>query len=207
MPNRRIPLMPGGTYHIFNYAVGRDLFFIRHENYLFFLEKIIKWLVPISDFYAYCLLSNNFQFVLKIKNREQLEEFFKAQIKNRNHHYKYIDLEGKLKLQIILCDLINEQFSHCFNSYAQAYNKVFKRKGALFRQSFRRTKLYTTNNITNVICRIHNLPVIEGLESNAISWKHSSYQALTGINPTFIKREEVIELFGGIEKLILTHKI
>jgi putative transposase len=206
MPNKRIPLIPGETYHIFNYAVGRDLFFICEDNYWFFLRKIKKWLLPVADIYAYSLILNHFHLVLKIKSRNELAGVLYTQLKKKYCVSRYLHIEDGEKQQLIIRDLIVEQFSHCFNSYAQAYNKVYKRKGALFRQSFKRTRLSSRPDITKAICSIHNLPVADGLTLNPKAWRFSSYPALTGMTSTFIKCDEVKELFGGTEKLISTHE-
>jgi len=205
MPNPRIPLIPGATYHVFNYAVGRDLFFISEDNYWFFLRKIKKWLLPIADFYAYSLILNHFHLVLRIKSTEDLSELFYTQLKKRNFHRKYFGLDAGEKEKLIIRDLITEQFSHCFNSYAQAYNKVYKRRGALFRQSFRRTMLSSKTEIVNTICCIHNMPAADGLTKNTTGWKYSSYPEITGNRSSFLKIDEVTKIFGGIENLALSH--
>ncbi len=42
------------------------IFFFEEENYNYFLSFVKKYLFPISDIYAYCLLKNRFHILLKI---------------------------------------------------------------------------------------------------------------------------------------------
>ena len=49
-------LEQGNIYHIYNQGNNRQLIFFKDKNYLFFLKKIRKELIPFMDFLAYCLM-------------------------------------------------------------------------------------------------------------------------------------------------------
>ncbi len=206
MPNPKISLEPDGTYHVFNHAVGNDNFFRKDENYFFFLKKIKKWVLPIADIFAYCLMPNHFHFVVRIKSSNLLNELWVEKLKKRNRVSK-TDTTGASHNQILLLnDLITEQFSHCFNSYAQSYNKTYNRKGSLFKQSFQRKRIDTNEYLCQAICYTHNNPISHGFVEKRDAWKYSSYVAIIGNKPTLVLRTEVLELFGGLENLIYVHE-
>jgi len=68
MPIKRTALIPGYFYHIYNRAVADNLLFSEERNYFFFLSKIKKYLNPISDILAYCLMPNHYHLIVKIKS-------------------------------------------------------------------------------------------------------------------------------------------
>ena len=205
MPNPKISLEPDRTYHVFNHAVGHENFFQNDDNYIFFLKKIKKWVLPVADIFAYCLMPNHFHIVVRIKNLELLNELWIEKLRKRNRVNKFGEADSSKMQLLILNDLITEQFSHCFNSYAQSYNKMYDRKGSLFKQSFQRKWIDTNDYLYRVICYIHNNPVIHGFVKKKEEWKYSSYSAINGNKPTLVLKEEVLELFGGIENFIYLH--
>ena len=74
MADPKIPLEEDRFYHIYNHAVGDELFFKSDENYKFFLRRFKKYVHPYVDLYAYCLMSNHFHFV--VKNKVRIEGCF-----------------------------------------------------------------------------------------------------------------------------------
>lgn len=206
MPYPKISLEPDGTYHIFNHAVGRDNFFQNEDNYIFFLKKIKKWILPVADILAYCLMPNHFHFVIRIKSLNELNELFAGKFEKRKRSDKSNATDSSKSQFLILNDLVTEQFSHCFNSYAQAYNKTYSRKGSLFKQSFQRKRVDTNEYFHRAICYIHNNPVSHGFTEKREDWKFSSYSAITGNKPSLVSKDEVLELFGGLENLVYMHR-
>ncbi len=66
--NKLIPFEYGETYHVYNKSVGGVLLFKSSNDYFYFLKKLERYILPIADIYAYCLIPNHFHFLLKIKN-------------------------------------------------------------------------------------------------------------------------------------------
>src|SRR5688572_6417773 len=114
MGNPRDPLTLDSTFHIYNHAVGKDRFFREEINYGFFMSKCVKWIIPVSDLLSYCLIPNHFHLVCRIKSRVELEILFQEKLNIRIDHVQNINKSPVT----ILEKLVNEQFSHCFNSYA-----------------------------------------------------------------------------------------
>ncbi|MDP3644086.1 MAG: hypothetical protein Q8S54_12960 [Bacteroidota bacterium] len=89
------------------------------------------------------------------------------------------------------------QFSHLFNSYAQAYNKRFGRTGSLFQHPFKRKLISHERYLKHVILYIHNNPVHHGFCSQAMEYPWSSYLSCISIKPTKLKRDAVIGWFDS----------
>lgn len=62
MPKRKVHLIPGNYYHIYNKAVTDNNLFIEEKNYRFFLTKIKKYLLNSVDILAYRLMPNHYHF-------------------------------------------------------------------------------------------------------------------------------------------------
>jgi putative transposase len=60
----------GQLYHVYNQGNNHQKIFFKRENYLFFLEKVRKELLPYTDILAYCLMPNHFHFLVCIKEVE-----------------------------------------------------------------------------------------------------------------------------------------
>lgn len=58
------------VYHIFSHVNGKELIFREELNYQFFLKQLDKYIIPIAEIYAYCLLPNHFHLLLRFKNIE-----------------------------------------------------------------------------------------------------------------------------------------
>ena len=68
MPNYHPPFLTSTTYHIYNHANGDDNIFREQDNYRFFLEKYVKYINPVADTFAYCLMRNHFHLMVRIKD-------------------------------------------------------------------------------------------------------------------------------------------
>ena len=54
----------GHIYHIYNQGNGQQRVFFNRENYLYFLTKIWKYVIPYCDVLAYCLMPNHFHLMV-----------------------------------------------------------------------------------------------------------------------------------------------
>jgi putative transposase len=57
-------------YHIYNRGNNKQQIFFNDDNYLFFLNKIQKHLLPQCDLLAYCLMPNHFHLLVYTKTLE-----------------------------------------------------------------------------------------------------------------------------------------
>ncbi len=77
-----VPFVTHEFYHIFNRANCRtDRLFFQERNYVYFLKQWGKYLSPLLEVWAYCLLPNHFHFLVRVmdgdgnKIREQMRRF------------------------------------------------------------------------------------------------------------------------------------
>jgi len=194
MPDYHIALEADQYYHIYNRAVGKEKLFIEEENYSFFLRGFIKYLSPIIETYSWCLLPNHFHFVTRVKSTSVIREYFKIMKPAKQH--AFYD-EG---------DFIMERFSNFFNSYVKSLNKKYNRKGGLFIDYMRRVCIKDDDQLCATIFYIHKNPVHHGLCKKLENWKWSSYCTILSKAHTNLSRQEVVNLFGGLNYYIEYHK-
>ena len=100
----------------------------------------------------------------------------------------------------------SSQFSHLFNSYAQAFNKQHKRHGSLFESPFKRKYVDSDQYFQEVVSYIHNNPVHHGFTDNATDYPWSSYHSAISSKTTKLKRTELLNWFGSTENFVKYHQ-
>ena len=100
--------------------------------------------------------------------------------------------------------IVTQAFSNFFNSYVKAFNKEMERTGSLFEKHFKRIKLNDEKYLRQLIIYVHLNPK-HHLNIDFLEYKFSSYQALISYQATKLEREEVLQLFGGLENFIFCH--
>lgn len=195
MNNYHQVLMPGESYHLFSRAIGEERLFLSAEHYHFFLRKVKQHTAAVCEVYCYTLLPNHFHLLVRIKEHEAIVQHFK-EIKKRAYEEGQDDLP----------DFVMERFSNCLNSYTKSFNKVNSRKGALFMDYMKRSKVCKETDFTNFIWYIHKNAVHHQLVKQVGDWPHDSYRSLLSEAPTSLLRDEVIAWFGGREEFIQFHQ-
>lgn len=186
---KKDPICYGKYYHIYNRGNnGIDIFF-ENENYYHFLRLYSKYIEPIAETYAWCLLKNHFHLLIRIKEQTEVQ---------------FEDLEYSTTEKPKIIDP-SRQFSHLFNAYTQAINKRYKRTGSLFETTFERKLVSSEKYFQQLIFYIHNNPVRHGFVKQMSLYPWSSYETILSDKPTKLKRNEVIEIFGDKENLIYFH--
>jgi REP element-mobilizing transposase RayT len=195
MSQPRLPLEPGQAYHIWTHANGRENLFRSSENYRYFLEKYSQYVYPMAKTFAYCLMPNHLHLMIRVRGEEEILEALGKKKKDQ-------DLTGFGNLS----GLVSLQFSHLFNAYSKAYNKLYKRRGALFERAFHRKHINSEAYFTRLITYIHNNPVYHGFVKNTYDWPHSSWHAYVLDKVTKINKTEGIEWFGSKEIFEAQHQ-
>jgi len=67
MPQRTVELCSGEYYHLYNRGNNRERVFYEHANYLFFLRRLRKYLTPVFDVVAYCLMPTHYHLLARVK--------------------------------------------------------------------------------------------------------------------------------------------
>ena len=67
------PLRYDTYYHIYNRGVDRGNIFFEEPNYEYFLKLYEKYIVPVADTFAYCLLKNHFHLSVRVKAEDEIK--------------------------------------------------------------------------------------------------------------------------------------
>lgn len=201
---------PETFYHVYNTANGWEQLFLKEENYRYFLQQWHKYISPIADTYCYCLMPNHFHFLIRTKPEEEVIKCFLTRKKidldsTQKSTLQGFETLGGLGFSFDYSKEVSLRFSHLFNGYSQAYNKMYKRKGSLFIPSFKRKEITEEKYLDAIIAYIHRNPVHHHYVAKMEDWNFSSYNSFLTDKPTKIKRMEIIDRFGGVEYFKLFH--
>jgi len=173
-------------YHIYNRGNNKENLFYQPMNYTYFLENWKKYLADYLDVYSFCLLPNHFHFLSKVRSEKQIillnEDIFDINI------------------------FLEEQFRRLFITYSQAINKAQNRAGSLFQKRFKRIKVKTDRYFYRLVHYIHHNPVHHKICSSIEGWKYSSFKLIQSNQPTVVKREELLNWFGGLKQFAEFHQ-
>ena len=170
---------PDQYYHIYNRGNNFENIFIEERNYNYFLQLMAKYLPPVAEVYAYCLLKNHFHIVLKIKSKDKLPE--------------------KLIEKVYL------PFSNLFNAYTKSINKAYGRSGSLFQEHLKRIKIEDEEYLKQLIIYTHLNPLKHKFTEDFRNYKHSSYKSYHSDSLTNLNREFILKLFDGLENFEYSH--
>ena len=182
-------------YHVYNRAIGNGLLFLGHDNYQYFLQKWQTYLSNYLDTYAYCLMSNHFHFIVKVK---PVNDDFKMSVQNE----QTVAAQAFLLQKITLDAFLEDQFKRFLSSYAKSFNKQQSRHGSLFEKRFKRIQQTTYEQLLDKIAYVHHNPLHHNMSPFYDAWAYSSYATYLSNKPTKLKREEGLKLFGGLPSFI-----
>jgi putative transposase len=191
-----IQLEAGKFYHIFNRGINGCNLFITKDNYRHFLHLYEKYIDPIAETFAWCLLRNHFHLLIRIRLENEIK-LSSLPIP------KYVDLEHfQVKLR-----QPHFYFSDLFNAYSKAINKQECRSGALFERPFKRLKVDHSEYFRNLIIYIHRNSELHGFTDNFKDYPWSSYGSIISVQPTRLNRQRVIGWFNSIAEFKSEHEI
>ena len=188
------PVTPNGVYHLFSRTVGDEQLFRTDENYRYFLEKLKQHTNDVCKIYTYSLLPNHFHLLVKIEDDSSIVQCFEVK-KNKKFDFHTDSMP----------DFIMERFSNFLNGYTKAYNKMYARKGALFLDYLKRSKVNVGSDFAAFIFYIHKNAVHHGYTKSIGDWRFDSYRSILSESQSNLCRQEVIEFFGSKESFIEFH--
>jgi hypothetical protein len=118
-------------YHIHNSSVQPELLFRQADDYTLFQSKVGKYLEPIGQLHTLRLTPTEFHLIIEFHPAFLL----KSQAKHPFQSNKFL----------------SRKMADLFNSYAQSYNKKYRRKGALFQKNFRRSEIVDNIHLAEVL--------------------------------------------------------
>lgn len=200
-------------YHIYNRGNNGENIFIQERNYEHFMNLYYKYIDPIAETFAYCLLRNHFHVSLKTKTEEEILETLKVSTPNQKLvgqaslvYQGPSEANKPLGSDKLGSNFLSKKFSDFFNAYAKAINNAYGRTGSLFQHPFGRVPITTDRQFWNVIAYIHQNPQKHKFVKDFREWKWSSYGILLAEKPTRLKRDIVLDWFGGKESYLELHQ-
>lgn len=185
-------------YHIYNRGNNRENIFIEARNYPYFMNLCVKHIEPVAEIFAYCLLRNHFHWLVRIKSEREIMECQTHQIFTTNK--KKIDRES------LGPNYPSQQFSNFFNAYAKGINNAYNCTGSLFQHPFGRVPVTTDRQFWNVIAFFHQNPQKHKFVKDFRDWKWSSYGVLLSTKATKLRRDLVMDWFGGKQEYLDLHQ-
>jgi putative transposase len=181
---------PGEIYHIYNRGNNGDRIFFQKRNYNYFLQRLFFYLNTYIDLYAYCMLSNHFHLMIRIKTIHEIAAL--TALKSCS------DAE--------LSTIVSEQFRKFFLSYSKSVKTQENRSGSLFEKNFKRKPIQSPEHFTHLINYIHRNPETHGIVPDFRTYPFSSYMGILTDSEHRLKREAVLSWFGGREEFVRYHE-
>lgn len=186
--NREEKLQFDEFYHIYNRAIGSDKLFITEKDYDYFLKKIERFIIPVADLFAYCLIPNHFHLLVRIKSEDNI--------------LKVSTCKGNASP----LSFVRRSFSNFLNSYSKSYNLAHQRLGRLFLYPYKRILVENEDYLISLITYIHRNPIHHGLTKDYDTWLYSSYKNIISNQLSLIKKEEVLALFDSVDDFVTHHQ-
>ena len=162
-------------YHIYNRGNNRQKIFFKPDNYLYFLRKVRKFILPYCDILNYCLMPNHFHFLIHANQRT-------TEAKKVGHIYK---------------NILSEGIRNLLQSYAKGINNQNYSTGSLFQQNTKAKNVTRRDNLYPEICfhYNHQNPMKAGIVRKMEDWDYSSFRDYTGFrNGTLCNQTLAFEL-------------
>lgn len=163
------------TYHIYNRS--NEIVFHNRENYIFFLRKIKKHVLPYAEIISYCLMPNHFHFIVTVKP-EGVVCFEKKRVDELQH--------------------LTRAIGTVLSSYTQAVNIELGRKGSLFAHKTKAKILNDAKNdyALNCFMYVHQNPMLAKLVDKIEDWEFSSFLDYIGKrNGTLVNKQLGLDTF------------
>jgi putative transposase len=136
-----------------------------------------------------------FHLLVRIKSTETIIPFYE-EVKQKPYDPLVTDLS----------DFIMERFSNWLNGYTKAFNKMYRRKGALFMDYLRRSHAKNDADFAHFVFYLHKNAVHHGLTKTIGEWEWDGYKALLNDLPTQLLRNELLDFFGGEDAFVKYHQ-
>lgn len=202
MSLRKVPIIKGEFYHIFNKTVGSEQ--------IFYTKRDINRAIRTLQFYAFDNINLRYSHFSQLKS-ENKEKFWKDILQKPSYrlglfsfslmpnHFHFLAKEIKK-------GGISYFISNFQNSFAKFYNIKNKREGALFKSNFQIVRIENDEQFVHVARYIHLNPLTSFLIKNKEDLKNypgSSFPDYLGTRDLkIINKEFLLKFFPSKEKLI-----
>jgi putative transposase len=195
------PLETDNFFHLYNRGNDGIKIFYNKENYSYFLWKFDEYMTKFVLVYSYCLLTNHFHFLIKVKSEKEVLEA----VEGKKNFQKTIDKAKKEKEDVVSA-IVSEQFRRFFMAYSKAINKQTGRHGSLFTKRFKRIVVKDEDYLKRIVFYIHSNPVHHQISENLENYKWSTYKKILSMKQTKLMKEDVIDWFNDKTNYIYIHQ-
>ena len=175
MPRRLTTFLPGHYYHIYNRGNNRQAIFFEPENYLYFLHGVKRYLVPVMDILAYCLMPTHYHLLVRVKEVALGGSTSEGTTPESSEVSETSELSGVTSLAV------SRAMQRLSISYTRAINKRYDRVGSLFQGAFQAKAVTTDAHLRHLCVYIHANPVKDGLVADPADWPYSNYLEWVGL--------------------------
>jgi len=74
MSQKIVPIEHDKFYHIYNQGINGENLFREKANYSYFLQQYDKYIDPIAETFAWCLMPNHFHVLVRIKEEDEIDK-------------------------------------------------------------------------------------------------------------------------------------
>jgi len=115
-------------YHVYNQGNNKQQIFFNDDNYLYFLEKMKKHLLPIVDILCYCLMPNHFHWLVYTKAEA-------CALSNMVKPHQLYNTFKDNKIPQGYQQEMSKAIAVILRSYTRGINTSLDRSGSLFRKT------------------------------------------------------------------------
>lgn len=134
MPRKSTSFKPGAYYYLCNIGNTGESIFDGSGNHRYFKQQLSGRMGSLLEIVAWCLIQNQYHLIVRIKSAYRLRKLIKQMARG---DIRKITTEEYSRF-------ISERIGGMLGGYAKAYNKMNNRKGSLFRESFTKIELKTS---------------------------------------------------------------
>ncbi len=190
MPRRPIPFIANQYYHIYNRGNNRERIFFEQANYIHFLRGIKKYVCPVADITAYCLMPTHYHIVARAKDIKT------PQVSVEDSEIG-MPPEEVSETPSHLTPL-SRGMKNFLIAYVKGMNERYGRVGTLFQGVFKAKPVTSYNYLINLCVYIHANPVKDGLVTDPANWPYSNYLEWLGERDgTLVDKEFIAHNFDS----------
>ena len=145
-------------YHVYNRGNNKQRIFFNEKNYIYFLKKVRKFILPYCEILSYCLMPNHFHFLIYAVEQTIRNKLIGRQEKN----------------------VLSEGIRNLLQTYSKGINKQNNSTGSLFQQTTKAKIISSIDHGVRCLHYIHQNPVKAKLVRKIEDWPYSSFSDFIG---------------------------
>lgn len=204
-PTHLARFTPGGYYHIYNRSHNRSPLFRTEDDLMGFLNKFKYFVGDYVDTFAWCLMESHLHCCIQVKPAAVIMEAVLEHPEFERTAAQHLFLEA-LEADRDYHSVVERQFIRLFAAYTTSFNQQYGRSGNLFRQPFQRMEIGNKKQLPWLVYYIHAEVVRQSGWPEFSEYPWSSYPLYALKKPSYLRKKEALEWFGGLEKFLAFHE-